>query len=109
MQGLSKGAQATAGGGVSPEQTALAQYDFGQAGMKANDEFNKIPLSTNKTQRWGGAYAGQALQLAEMSDADAKALAEQINQQAQQTQAGIGSLAQGLGSLAGGGGGGGGQ
>src|SRR3974390_669110 len=102
--GGSKGANATAGGGVSPEQTALAQYDFGQAGQHTNQTFSQIPLSTNKTQAWTGDYGSQAFQLASMSDKDAQAMAQAINQQANQTMQGIGQLASGLGSLAGGGG-----
>jgi hypothetical protein len=103
--GGSKGAQATAGGGVSPEQAALAQYNFGQNEIFQNQQFAQTPNSTMKTQGDAGAYAKKALELSEMSDKDAKAMADAINQQAQQQMSELGGFAQALGGIAGGGGG----
>jgi hypothetical protein len=104
--GSSKGAQATAGGGVSPQQAALAQYNFGQNEVFQNQQFAQTPQSTMHTQADAGALAKRAFDLAQMSDKDAKALADAVNQQAQQQQAGLGQFAEALGSQAGGGGGG---
>lgn len=106
--GSSKGAQATAGGGVSPQQAALAQYNFGQNEVAQNALYAQVPDSTMKTQGDAGAFAKKAFELSEMSDKDAKAMADAINQQAQQQMASLGGLAESLGSVAGGGGGGGG-
>jgi hypothetical protein len=92
------GGKATAGGGVSPQQQALAQYNFGQNEIQNNAQFAQLPLSTMKTQADTGAFANKALQLSQMSDADAKAMAAAINQQV----AGIGSAIGGLGSALGG-------
>ena len=105
--GGSKGAEATKGGGVSPEQAALAQYNFGQNEIAQNALYAQTPNSTMKTQGDAGAFAKKALELSEMSDKDAKAMADAINQQAQQQQQALGGFAQALGGIAGGGGSGG--
>ena len=106
--GSSKGAQATAGGGVSPEQAALAQYHFGQTEEKNASDFSRagIPMSTMHTQADAGAYAQKAFELSQMSDKDAKAMADAINQQAAQQQQALGGFAESLGGALGGGGGG---
>jgi hypothetical protein len=104
--GPSKGAQATAGGGVSPWQQALTQYNFGQNEVAAGNQFAQTPMSTMKTQADTGAFATQAQQLAQMSDQDATAVANAINQQVQQQTAGLGNLAESVGGAFGSGTGG---
>lgn len=105
--GGSKGEQATAGGGVSPQQMAFAQYTFGENEVKNAQTFAGTPMSTGLTQADAGAFAGEVHDLGSMSDKDAKAMAGFIDQQNQQAKQGITQVAGGLGSLAGGGGGGG--
>ena len=104
--GGSKGAEATAGGGVSPEQAALAQYNFGQNEIAQNALYSQVPNSTMKTQGDAGAFAKKAFELSRMSDMDAKAMADAINKQAQEQMSALGGFAQALGGIAGGGGGG---
>lgn len=106
-KGGSKGEQATAGGGVSPQQMAFAQYTFGENETKNAQTFAGTPMSTGLTQADAGAYAGEAHQLGQMSDADAKAMAQFIDQQNAQAKQGLTQGIGALGSLAGGGGGGG--
>jgi hypothetical protein len=110
-------------GGVTPEQTALADYDYGQSKLQGQGQFGNTEgpgggnaLSTMATQVAGGAETGKALNLAGSSDADqdaqlkaydnsinidqqnnAAGLAEQEQQQSQIT-----SLASLAGSAAGG-------
>lgn len=103
MQGM--GGKDTSAGGVSKEQEALAQYTFGAKQIGDEQKFASLGMgpSTNQTQAIGGARFGEALDLAKMSDADAKAM-QQFNQQ--QTSA-LTSLVSGIaGGLGGGGGGG---
>ena len=106
--GGSKGQQATAGGGVSPQQKAYAQYTFGQNEVANAQSFSSIPMSTGVTQADAGAYAGMAHQLGRMSDEDAKAMASFIDQQNAQAKQGVSQGIGALGSTLGGGGGGGG-
>ena len=83
----------TSPGGVTPQQTALADYDYGQnltqgqAQFEGSDEGGGPSLSTMATQVAGGANTGKALDLAKMSDVNQGAAysaygnAEQIAQQ----------------------------
>ena len=64
----------TSPGGVTPEQTALADYDYGQnltqgqAQFEGSDQGGGPSLSTMASQVAGGANTGKALNLASMSD-----------------------------------------
>lgn len=64
----------TSPGGVTPEQSALAEYDYGQnltqgqAQFEGSDQGGGPSLSTMATQVAGGANTGKALNLAGMSD-----------------------------------------
>lgn len=95
------GAEATAGGGVSPQQAALAQYNFGQNEIFQNQQYAQTPQSTMKTQADAGNFAKKAFELAAMSDKDAKAMADSINQQQAQQQQALGNLAESAGAAAG--------
>jgi hypothetical protein len=108
----------TSAGGVTPEQTSLADYDYGQTLLTGQSEFGGgdqgggAGMSTMATQVAGGAETGKALNLAASSDADQDAQysayknAVSIDQQNQgnalteQTQANT-DLSSTLGSLAG--------
>jgi hypothetical protein len=93
-------------GGVSPQQTALGEYDYGQnltqgqAQFEGSDEGGGNSLSTMATQVAGGANMGNALNLASMSDVNQNAAlsaygnAESIDQQ--NNQAGLASSEQAL-------------
>jgi hypothetical protein len=83
----------TSPGGVTPEQTALADYDYGQnltqgqAQFEGSDEGGGNSLSTMASQVAGGANIGKAINLAGLSDTDQGAAysafgnAENIDQQ----------------------------
>ena len=64
----------TSPGGVTPQQTALADYDYGQnltqgqAQFEGSDQGGGPSLSTMATQTAGGANIGKAIQSAGMSD-----------------------------------------
>jgi hypothetical protein len=64
----------TSPGGVTPEQTALADYDYGQnltqgqAQFEGSDQGGGPSLSTMATQVAGGANMGTAINLAGLSD-----------------------------------------
>ena len=67
-------------GGVTPEQTALADYDYGQNLTEGQGQFGNTEgpgggnaLSTMATQVAGGANIGKATNLAGLSDADQNA------------------------------------
>jgi hypothetical protein len=66
----------TSPGGVTPQQSALADYDYGQnltegqAQFGGGDEGGGNALSTMATQVAGGANIGKALNLAGSSDID---------------------------------------
>lgn len=95
------GQKATAGGvPTTPEQLALAQYDFGQGVVGAQHKFAEIPHSTNLTQAIGGARFKEAEDIGRMSQANTQAITNFINQQAGALTGGIGSL---LGAISGGG------
>jgi len=93
-------------GGVTPQQTALGEYDYGQnltqgqAQFEGSDEGGGNSLSTMATQVAGGANMGNALNLASMSDVNQNAAltaygnAEKIDQQ--NNQAGLASSEQAL-------------
>ena len=93
-------------GGVTPQQTALGEYDYGQnltqgqAQFEGSDEGGGNSLSTMATQVAGGANMGNALNLASMSDVNQNAAltaygnAENIDQQ--NNQAGLASSEQAL-------------
>lgn len=80
-------------GGVTPQQTALADYDYGQnltqgqAQFEGSDQGGGPSLSTMATQVAGGANMGKAETLAKLSDTDQDASfkafqnAENIDQQ----------------------------
>lgn len=70
----------TSPGGVTPQQTALANYDYGQNLLEALAAFGSesqpgggASLSTMATQAAGGANIGRALDLSHMSDVDQQA------------------------------------
>jgi hypothetical protein len=83
----------TSPGGVTPEQTALADYDYGQnltqgqAQFEGSDQGGGNSLSTMASQVAGGANIGKAINLAGLSDTDQGAAysafgnAENIDQQ----------------------------
>ena len=83
----------TSPGGVTPQQTALADYDYGQnltqgqAQFEGSDEGGGASLSTMASQVAGGANIGKAENLAKMSDTNQGAAysaygnAENIDQQ----------------------------
>ena len=83
----------TSPGGVTPQQTALADYDYGQnltqgqAQFEGSDQGGGPSLSTMATQVAGGANTGKALNLGSMSDTNqgaaysAYGTAENISQQ----------------------------
>ena len=64
----------TSPGGVTPQQQALSEYDYGQnltegqAQFEGTGEGGGPSLSTMATQVAGGANTGKALDLAKMSD-----------------------------------------
>lgn len=104
-------------GGVTPQQSDLAQYDYGQQLLTGQGEFEGGgqgggPIdSTMATQTAGGARAGKALNLSQMSQTDANAeysayqnainIDQQNNQnQLAQGQADSSALGSSLGSLA---------
>jgi hypothetical protein len=89
-------------GGVTPEQTALADYSYGQNLTEGQGQFGNSPeagegggnaLSTMATQVAGGANTGKALNLAGSSDADQdaqlKAYDNSINIDQQNNAAGL--------------------
>ena len=101
-------------GGVTPEQTALADYNYGQNLTEAAGQFGDSPqggegggnsLSTMASQVFGGANMGKALNLASMSDTnqtaayDAYTNAENIAQQ--NASAGLAENQQNLQNLVG--------
>lgn len=83
----------TSPGGVTPQQTALADYDYGQnltqgqAQFEGSDQGGGNALSTMASQVAGGANIGKAINLAGLSDTDQGAAysafgnAENIDQQ----------------------------
>lgn len=104
----SAGGNVFAGGGVSPEQAALAQYTRGQHEVGAGGRFSHgIGMSTDLTQAGAiGPAVGEVVSLGEMSDALAAAQGEFANLQQQSskniTQQQIGSLGNLAGKLQGG-------
>lgn len=104
----------TSPGGVTPQQTALAEYDYGQNLTEAAGQFGQgdegggNSLSTMATQVAGGANTGKALELAKLSDtnqgAELGAFDNAIKTSQQNNEAALAeneTLAQSLGSLAG--------
>ena len=98
------GQKATAGGGISPEQMALAQYHMGEGAVKAEADFAPIGHSTNVTQAISGARAGAAKEAGQMSQADQAAMTQFLNRETANLTSGIGNI---LGGISGGGKGGG--
>lgn len=92
------GQKATAEGGISPEQMALAQYHMGQGAVKAESDFAPIGHSTNTTQAISGARAGGAKETGQMSQANQAAMTQFLNRETGALTGGIGSA---LGSIAG--------
>ena len=77
-QGL--GGKLNSGGGISPEQMALAQYGFGQGAVGNSQSFATTPDSTMLTQVDTGARAKEAQTASGMSQTDALAQANFFNQ-----------------------------
>ena len=103
--GSSKGAQTNpdAGGGITPQQQALAQYGYGEDLLGQANLFGTsgTGMSTMATQGAEGAKNTEAMQEASMSDTDESAFQQMTNlANAQNQQSGSG-LASGLGELAG--------
>ena len=83
----------TSPGGVTPQQSALADYDYGQnltqgqAQFEGSDQGGGASLSTMASQVAGGANIGKAINLAGLSDTNQGAAfsafqnAENIDQQ----------------------------
>lgn len=93
------------GGGVTPEQASLAQYDFGERAIGGASRFGAsgLGMSTNETMAGTvGPEVGQAVQLGNISDQLSAALGSFAN--AQQlaakglTQQQIGTIGSLLGS-----------
>lgn len=69
----------TSPGGITPEQTALADYNYGQnltegqAQFEGGDQGGGPILSTMATQTAGGANIGKALEEGKLSDTDQSA------------------------------------
>jgi len=82
----SGGGKSGSGGGISPQQAALAQYNMGQAELANSTNFAQQGLgaSTMKSYAAAGPQFGAAMQAAGMADANAQSL-QQIAQ-AQQNQ-----------------------
>lgn len=111
--GNSQFPQFESAGGVTPQQTALADYDYGQNLLEGQAQFEGSgqgggPIdSTMATQTAGGANIGRALNLSQMSDvnqdAEFKSFENAINidqqnqqnatQQSNQLQTTLGGLA----------------
>src|SRR5262245_1489131 len=70
------------GGGISPEQAALAQFHLGQDLLHARSTFagTGTGASTMATQAAGGARLKEALELARASNANQQAAAQQQQQ-----------------------------
>ena len=88
----------TANQNVSPEQMALANYNFGENRVQNANAFSSgTGMSTMHTQADVGAAAGQAYDVGKMDIADANAMTAFNNQLKSQAGSNIGAL----GSLAG--------
>jgi hypothetical protein len=100
------GGKTDTSGGVSAEQQALAQYTFGEDVIADRQRFAQQGMgpSTNLTQSIAGSRFGEAKKLAEMSDADFKAMQAFNEKQANSLQSVAGQFGQALGSIGGGGG-----
>ncbi|HEX3525159.1 MAG TPA: hypothetical protein VHT52_24105 [Stellaceae bacterium] len=91
----------TSGGGISPQQQALAQYTMGEQSVQGASEFagSGMPVSTGET--WAGGVAPMvtgAYTAARTSDADAAAQQSALSSKFSQAGSNVGQL----GSLAGG-------
>ena len=107
----------TSPGGVTPEQTALADYDYGQnltqgqGQFEGGDQGGGASLSTMASQVAGGANTGKAINLSGLSDTDqgaaysafgnAENIAQQNNENALAEQDQSLAQASSLASLAG--------
>ena len=107
----------TSPGGVTPEQTALADYDYGQnltqgqGQFEGSDQGGGASLSTMASQVAGGANTGKAINLSGLSDTDqgaaysafgnAENIAQQNNENALAEQDQSLAQASSLASLAG--------
>lgn len=114
MSGEMMGKTSTAGG-ISQEQKALAQYDFGQGALGDMQAFAAGTAgqggpgpSTMRAQALGGTQFKEAFDAATMSDKDYRAMVDFNNQQASALESIVGQAGQALGGAGGGGGGGGG-
>jgi hypothetical protein len=96
-------------GMVTGPQQAFASYTGAENMIgNAGTPFSGMPTSTGLTQADAGARVGEAMSLAQQSDANAAAQASLQNAQKGATSRNLSTLGGGLGSLLGGGGGGGG-
>ena len=92
----------TGGGGVSPQQMALAQYNYGENLVENAQSFSGgLGHSTGGTQADIGSRAREAFDIGRMSDMDANAMTNYFNQQKSQLSSNI----SGIGGALGGGGG----
>jgi hypothetical protein len=91
------GSAFTAGGGITGPQRALANYTTAEQMVGNAGAWAGAPMSTMKTQADTGALAAGALQASQMSQADAAAEAQFINNQFNQFAGGLGSLLGGIG------------
>lgn len=84
--------------GVSPQEAALAQYQYGQQLVKDESQFanTNTGISTGLTQATGGARFRKALKLADLGQTNANAIgaAQQSLAQTQGTAAGQQAAAQ---------------
>lgn len=94
----------TSGGGISPQQQALAQYTMGEQSVQGADQFgSSMPVSTGETWAAGVApMVTRAYTAARMSDADAAALQSAQSSKFNSVGQGIGQLGGSLGGKGGG-------
>lgn len=94
----------SSGGGISPQQAALAQYSAGQQELASNTAFANQGLgaSTMGSYADAGANMGAAMAAAGMSDANAAAQ-NQVNQAQLQQLASSAGFGAGFGTPASGG------
>ena len=98
------GGALTQSGLISPFQQSLARFNLGEGLVGNAQAFAQEPIGTPHTMADIGSVAQAALTQGEISNADAAALSQSINQQFGQLSSGLGSI---LGKGGGGGGGGG--
>jgi hypothetical protein len=100
---MAGGQTKASGGGITPDQQALANFNFGQNEIGNAGAFSNMPVSTGLTQADAGAQAARVKAMGQASNADAQAQANAINQQQAAVGQGIGGLGSALGGKGGGG------